>query len=219
MRGARWLAPLAVFMTVVLLSPSAYAHEQEILNVILVEDESRPGNVTDSAFVEGNGLVFRMRDDTANASMQVRIDLNQDGVFNSSEDNVSVWLTRSCSLDENGSLVDETCAVSHQFVFGNSSQGTYSYQVERVIENSTSEVWNYSIQVWPDIHDEPGQPSIGDCFGANCEEDDEIEVAVDSVEYDLASFLYVIMLLATLGIVVLYASIRKERLEKEQPPR
>ena len=75
MRGTRWLAPLAVFMTVVLLSPSACAHEQEILNVILVEDESRPGNVTDSAFVEGNGLVFRMRDDTANASMQVRIDL------------------------------------------------------------------------------------------------------------------------------------------------
>ena len=214
MRGTRRRASLAIFIVIVLLSPSTYAHEQEILNVILVEDEARPGNVTDTAFVEGNGLVFRMRDNTANATMQVRIDLNQDGVFNSSDDNYSVWLTRSCSLDENGSLVDETCAVSHQYIFANTSQGTYGYQIERVINNSTSEIWNYSIRVWPDIHDEPGQPSVGDCFGANCEEDVEIEVAVDSVEYDLASFLYVIMLLATLGIVVLYASIRKERLEK-----
>ena len=52
-----WPVALAVFLAAVLLSPSVCAHEQEILNVILVEDEARPGNVSDSAFVEGNGLV------------------------------------------------------------------------------------------------------------------------------------------------------------------
>ena len=171
MGESRCIAILAVFLTMVLLSPSVYAHEQEILNVILVEEEARPGNVSDSAFVEGNGIVFRMRDNTENASMQIRIDLNQDGVFNGSEDNVSVWLTRSCSLDENGSLIDKNCAVSHQIIFGNTSQGVYDYQIKRMIENSTSEVWNYSIQVWPDIHEEPGQPTVGDCFGAGCDEE------------------------------------------------
>ena len=205
---------LAVFLAVILLSPSVYAHEQEILNVILVEDEARPGNVSDSAFVEGNGLVFRMRDNTANASMQIRIDLDQDGLFNGSEDNVSVWLTRSCSLDENGSLVDENCAVSHQIIFGNTSQGVYDYQIERMVENSTSEVWNYSIQVWPDIHEEPGQPSIGDCFGANCEEGGDTNAAADDSSLSLESMLYVTMALATLGIIMLVMSIRKERLER-----
>ncbi len=205
---------LAVFLAVILLSPSVYAHEQEILNVILVEDEARPGNVSDSAFVEGNGLVFRMRDNTANASMQIRIDLDQDGLFNGSEDNVSVWLTRSCSLDENGSLVDENCAVSHQIIFGNTSQGVYDYQIERMVENSTSEVWNYSIRVWPDIHDEPGQPSIGDCFGANCEEESVVDAAANDSSLSLESVLYVIMALATLGIILLVMSIRKERLER-----
>ena len=205
---------LAVFLAVILLSPSVYAHEQEILNVILVEDEARPGNVSDSAFVEGNGLVFRMRDNTANASMQIRIDLDQDGLFNGSEDNVSVWLTRSCSLDENGSLVDENCAVSHQIIFGNTSQGVYDYQIERMVENSTSEVWNYSIQVWPDIHEEPGQPSIGDCFGANCEEEGDMNAAADDSSLSLESMLYVTMALATLGIILLVMSIRKERLER-----
>ncbi len=214
MGESRYIAILAIFLTLVLLSPSVYAHEQEILNVILVEEEARPGNVTDSAFVEGNGLVFRMRDNTENASMQIRIDLDQDGVFNGSEDNTSVWLTRSCSLDENGSLVDETCAVSHQFVFGNSSQGTYFYQVERMIENSTSEVWNYSIQVWPDIHEEPGQPSIGDCFGANCEDESSGEVASNDSKGSLESMLYLVMAIAALGIIILFTSIRNERLEK-----
>ena len=55
---------LATFLALILLSPSVYAHEQETLNVILVEEEARPGNVSDSAFVEGNGIVFRMRDNT-----------------------------------------------------------------------------------------------------------------------------------------------------------
>ena len=214
MGESRCIAILAVFLTMVLLSPSVYAHEQEILNVILVEEEARPGNVTDSAFVEGNGLVFRMRDNTENASMQIRIDLDQDGVFNGSEDNVSVWLTRSCSLDENGSLIDENCAVSHQIIFGNTSQGVYDYQIERMIENSTSEIWNYSIQVWPDIHEEPGQPSIGDCFGANCEDGGDVDAATTDSNGSLESMLYLIMALATLGIIILFSSIRNDRLEK-----
>ena len=214
MGESRCITILAVFLTLVLLSPSVYAHEQEILNVILVEEEARPGNVTDSAFVEGNGLVFRMRDNTENASMQIRIDLNQDGVFNGSEDNVSVWLTRSCSLDGNGSLIDENCAVSHQIIFGNASQGVYDYQIERMIDNSTSGVWNYSIQVWPDIHEEPGQPSIGDCFGANCEDGNDVDAATNDSNESIESLLYLIMALATLGIIILLTSIRKDRLEK-----
>ena len=76
-----WFKALGVFFALFLLTPSVSAHEQETLNVILVSDEIRPGNVTDTAFVEGNGIVFRMRDSTENASMQIRIDLNQDGVL------------------------------------------------------------------------------------------------------------------------------------------
>ena len=127
------------FLIVLLLSPSAAGHEQETLNVIIVEDEARPGNVTDSAFVEGNSVVFRMRDNTENASMRISIDNNQDGNFSSSSDNVSTWLTRTCELDENGSLVDEFCAVSYERIFNATSQGTYLYQVERKINQTLVE--------------------------------------------------------------------------------
>lgn len=215
MGRSRGLKVLVVFFTLFFLMPPASAHEQETLNVILVDDEVRPGNVTDTAFVEGNGIVFRMRDSTENASMQIRIDLNQDGVFGGDGDNMSVWLTRSCTLDENGTLVDESCAVSHALVFGNSSAGTYAYQVERVVNNSTTDVWNHSVIVHQDIHEEPGQPSIGDCFGAGCDEavsdDEQVEQSLITTE----NTLYAVMVFAALGIFMLALSIRNERANQD----
>ena len=98
---------LLLSLCLLLMAPTASAHEQETLNIILVEDNVRPGNVTDQTFVESNGLVFRMRDNTENVSMRVLIDLNIDGLFNGTLDNVSSWLTRSCELDGNGSLVND----------------------------------------------------------------------------------------------------------------
>ena len=215
MGRSRGLKVLVVFFTLFFLMPPASAHEQETLNVILVDDEVRPGNVTDTAFVEGNGIVFRMRDSTENASMQIRIDLNQDGVFGGDGDNMSVWLTRSCTLDENGTLVDESCAVSHALVFGNSSAGTYAYQVERVVNNSTTDVWNHSVIVHQDIHEEPGQPSIGDCFGAGCDDavsdDEQVEQSLITTE----NTLYAVMVFAALGIFMLALSIRNERANQD----
>ena len=201
MGRSRGLKVLVVFFTLFFLMPPASAHEQETLNVILVDDEVRPGNVTDTAFVEGNGIVFRMRDSTENASMQIRIDLNQDGFFGGDGDNMSVWLTRSCTLDENGTLVDESCAVSHALVFGNSSAGTYAYQVERVVNNSTTDVWNHSV--------------IGDCFGAGCDEavsdDEQVEQSLITTE----NTLYAVMVFAALGIFMLALSIRNERANQD----
>ncbi|NCG01621.1 MAG: hypothetical protein GWP25_07510 [Euryarchaeota archaeon] len=206
-----WFRAFSVFITAVLLMPLASAHEQEIFNVILIEDDVRPGNITDVTFVEGNGIVFRMRDTMENTSMQVRIDLDQDGLFEGEGDNISSWLTRSCELDENGSLVDESCAVSHSIVFGNTSQGTYGYQVERMVNNSTTDVWDYSIIVHADIHEEPGQPTVGDCFGAGCDEESDVSDEVQQTSDSIESKLSAVMAMASLGIFMMVLSIRKER--------
>lgn len=211
MGRSHWFNVFAIFMAMVLLTPLVSSHEQETFNVILVEDEARPGNITDVAFVEGNGVVFRMRDNAENVSMQVRVDLDQDGLFNGSEDSVSVWLTRSCEIDENGTLVDESCAVSHLLVFGNTSQGTYNYQVERLVNNSTTDVWNHSIVVHADIHEEPGQPNIGDCFGAGCDEESDSDVIIQQTNSSTESKLYAVMAISSLGVFMLILSIRNER--------
>jgi hypothetical protein len=117
-------------------------------------------------------------------------------------------------------LVDESCAVSHELVFGNTSAGTYVYQVERVVNNTTVDVWNYSITVHLDVHEEPGQPSIGDCFGAGCDDEVSEEVGLEQSITQTEYALYAVMVIASVGIFMLILSIRKERFEQNRtkPP-
>ena len=166
--GALLVAALIGLLTLT----HASAHEQETYNIIVVADGPMPANITDSGFVQGNIVVFRMKDTTENASIRVTIDTNQDGVFNSSTDDMSVWLVQSCELTENGTLVDETCAVSHSYEFNiNATVGDYGYLFERAINESIVTNETYTISLQKDVHEEPGVPTLGECFGIGCEAD------------------------------------------------
>ena len=200
-----------------LLSPTVVAHEQKTLTVILTDEGVVAGNVTDLAFVQGNSVWFRMEDSTNNTTMVVQIDTNLDGVFNASDDFDSGELVNACELDENGSLVDETCAVSatHQFM-QNATVGTYLFWVHRN-HNGSQTVWNHSITVNKDVHEEEG-PSAGDCFGVGCDVDDEEQV--DEVEASSVTDSPMILVLAAIsliGMVALTISIATERKEDETP--
>ena len=47
------------------------AHEQETYNVVVVAEGPMPANITDSDFVQGNAVVFRMKDTSENASIRI----------------------------------------------------------------------------------------------------------------------------------------------------
>jgi len=146
-------------------SPAVQAHEQKTLAVILLDDGIPSGNITDPTFVQGNAVWFRMEDSTNNTSMVVQLDLDQDGVFNASNDFESGALVNACELDENGTLVDESCAVSATYAFpANASTGTYTFWIHRT-HNESEERWEYHIVVHEDVHVEEGDgPSPGDCL-------------------------------------------------------
>ena len=141
MRSGVCVAMIGSLLLATLLSPAVVAHEQKTLTVILTDEGVVAGNVTDLAFVQGNSVWFRMEDSTNNTTMVVQIDTNFDGVFNASDDFDSGELVNACELDENGSLVDETCAVSatHQFM-QNATVGTYLFWVHRN-HNGSQTVW------------------------------------------------------------------------------
>jgi hypothetical protein len=189
------------------------AHEQKTLTVILTDEGVVAGNVTDLAFVQGNSVWFRMEDSTNNTTMVVQIDTNLDGVFNASDDFDSGELVNACELDENGSLVDETCAVSatHQFM-QNATVGTYLFWVHRN-HNGSQTVWNHSITVNKDVHEEDG-PSPGDCFGVGCDVDDEQDASAGENSSDV-SLIPVLAVTSLVGMVALALSIRKERIEQQ----
>ena len=205
--GALLVAALIGLLTLT----HASAHEQETYNIIVVADGPMPANITDSGFVQGNIVVFRMKDTTENASIRVTIDTNQDGVFNGSTDDMSVWLVQSCELTENGTLVDETCAVSHSYEFNiNATVGDYGYLFERAINESIVTNETYTISLQKDVHEEPGVPTLGECFGIGCEAD----VVAQEGEEVQTELLIIVMGVAIVGIIGLSISIMNE--SKEQ---
>ena len=202
---------LCTMMLCLVALPSMQAHEQKTLSVILLDDGAVYGNISDPSFVQGNAMWFKMEDGTGNATMVARLDVNQDGVFNASVDFESGVMMESCELDENGSLVDEECIVSSTYAFpSNASTGMYTYWILRD-HNTTVTMWNYTIYVHEDIHEEDG-PSPGDCFGAGCEtgaaEDEDVNSGVPTDE----AILQILALLAFIAIIFLSISIRKDRL-------
>ena len=210
------LAGLLVLVS--LFAPASLGHTQQTLTVILTDDGVVAGNITDPAFVQGNIAWFRMEDSTNNTSMVVRVDVDMDGAFNASSDFESPVLTNTCELDENGSLVDESCAVSSKYAFDmNASVGTYHFWVHRT-HNGTETVWNHTIMVHKDVHEEEG-PTPGDCFGAGCETDDvqtgqSEGVAATGDDRPLIISLAVISLA---GMIALTISIGKEQRQEDEP--
>ena len=204
--GALLVAALIGLLTLT----HASAHEQETYNIIVVADGPMPANITDSGFVQGNIVVFRMKDTTENASIRVTIDTNQDGVFNGSTDDMSVWLVQSCELTENGTLVDETCAVSHSYEFNiNATVGDYGYLFERAINESIVTNETYTISLQKDVHEEPGVPTLGECFGIGCEAD----VVAQEGEESQTELLIIVMGVAIVGIIGRSISIMNESKE------
>ena len=205
-----------LLVVVSLFAPASLGHTQQTLTVILTDEGVVAGNITDPAFVQGNIAWFRMEDSTDNTSMVVRVDVDMDGVFNASNDFESPMLTNTCELDENGSLVEETCAVSSKYAFDmNASVGTYQFWVHRT-HNGTETVWNHSIMVHKDVHEEDG-PSPGDCFGIGCESNEgQTGSATENASSTTdQSMVIVLGIVSLVGMLALTMSIRQERMEAE----
>ena len=217
MRKGRPVVLAGLLVLVSLFAPASLGHTQQTLTVILTDDGVVAGNITDPAFVQGNIAWFRMEDSTNNTSMVVRVDVDMDGAFNASTDFESPILTNTCELDENGSLVDETCAVSSKYAFDmNASVGTYHFWVHRT-HNGTDTVWNHTIMVHKDVHEEEG-PTPGDCFGAGCETDDVQTGQTEGVAAtgDDRSLIISLAVISLAGMIALTVSIGKEQRREDE---
>ena len=191
-----------------LVASTASAHEQETYNVIVIADGPMPANITDSDFVQGNAVVFRMKDTTENASIRITLDTDLNGAFDNQSDNRSDWLVYACELTDNGTLVDEDCSVSYTYEFAtNATPGAYAYQLEWSINETVTAVENYSILLWKDVHEEPGVPTLGDCFGIGCDVQDAVEEG-DDQSRDL--MLIAVTAGAAIGAIGLAISIRND---------
>ena len=206
-----------VGILVILMSPciAVQAHTPNVMMSILKEDGPVPKDVLETAgFVAGDGVKFKMGDNTNNSTIRVSIDIDDDGVFNESIDYFSSWLVFDCQYDENGTLLNSECVESDVFYFnGTNGPGIYSYQVERMVNGSHTDFWVNTIFVGVDIHEEGGLPSVGDCFGAGCEGVEELGSDDSNSNKDLISAL---MVISAIGLVVVSLSILSEKSSEEE---
>jgi len=142
-----------------------------------------------------------------------------DGAYNASEDFTSATLTESCELDENGSLVDASCAVSTTYVFeSNASVGTYTFWIQRTTDGNAT-LYQHTVVLHEDVHVENTDgPTPGDCFGAGCDGPEETTENQASAEDEAARggpFLG-FALLALIGALATANSIRKERTSSQK---
>jgi len=207
--GGRRVVAISFAAFLVMLSIGTVSgHEQETYNVIVVADGPMPANITDSDFVQGNAVVFRMKDTTENASIRITLDADLSGAFDNQSDNQSDWLVYACELTDNGTLADEDCSVSFTYEFAtNATPGTYAYQLEWAINETVTAVETYSILLWKDVHEEPGVPTLGDCFGIGCDVQDAVGEE-DKLSREL--MLMAVAVGAAIGAIGLSVSIRND---------
>ena len=189
------------------------AHTPNVMMIILKEGGPEPKDVLETAgLVEGDGIKFKVGDTTNNSSMRISIDLDKNGMFNDSGDFISQWMVFDCVYDENGTLLDDNCSESVVFYFnGTNGSGIYDYQLERMVNGSHTNVWINSIFVGIDVHEEGVLPSVGDCFGAGCE--DDISQASESEDEGLEKYIPLLMIVSAVGLLGVAISIITE--EKE----
>ncbi|MEC8540717.1 MAG: hypothetical protein VXY53_02645 [Candidatus Thermoplasmatota archaeon] len=213
--GRNMLRSVVTVVMLLLILPciSVQAHTPNVMMSILKDSGPEPMDVLETAgFVEGDGIKFKMSDNSNNATMRVSIDLDMDGKFNESSDYFSPWMVYDCLYDENGTLLDSECIESIVFYFNDSNgAGSYSYQVEKMVNESHTDFWVNSIFVGVDSHEEVGVPSIGDCFGSGCD-----EVANQALsESDDRKYISILMVISALGLIIIAISLVTEKPSEE----
>ncbi|MBK71649.1 MAG: hypothetical protein CMB43_04405 [Euryarchaeota archaeon] len=204
-----------VLLVLILPCVNVQAHTPNVMMSILKEEGPVPADIVEAAgFVEGDGVKFKMSDTANNSSMRVSIDLDRDGVFNESSDYFSSWMVYDCQYDANGTLLDPDCVESVVFYFnGTNGSGTYNYQIEKMVNDSHTNFWINTIFVGLDNHEEPGLPSVGECFGAGCEEVGDSSVGEEN---ESRKYISILMVISAVGLIGVAISLILEKPEYEE---
>ena len=137
-----------------IFSPSALAHEQKELSIILGEEGPIPDSIANGVLVETDYLFFINVDKRENSSHRIQIDADNDGIFDGSDDLATQWLQSSCATDENGSKMENDCMVNQFFLLAPENgllPGNISMRHQIRIDSETTNNLFY-VNFGPDIH-------------------------------------------------------------------
>ncbi|MFL2940932.1 MAG: hypothetical protein BEU01_01275 [Marine Group III euryarchaeote CG-Epi4] len=144
---------IVILISFQVFSPTTSAHTGENFMIIIKENESVPGNPT--MMVNDSALWVNV-DSRDNITHQIFVDANSDGIYNGSEDWMSVNLTHEGNCrNDNGTRI-ENCEASYTITFNESAMnmsyydivGTYAY----IDIDSNGTKFYGNITVIPELH-------------------------------------------------------------------
>ena len=84
-----------------------------------------------------------------------------------------------------------------------------------MVNGSHTNFWLNTIFVGIDNHSEVGLPSVGDCFGAGCEE--EVVDSSEGVEEGYEKYIPLLMIVSAVGLVGVTISLINEKKDYDEP--
>jgi len=129
-----------------MLATPVAGHELSVYTVIVNSEGAYPADVPNGSLKEGDAAWFWMKDSSENATMVV--ELEKDGATLRSP-----TLQFECELDENGTVIDESCKNRFDYTFNQyNSAGLWNITFLKYVNETLVETINGSVNIEADIH-------------------------------------------------------------------
>ena len=195
---------LVIAVGMLLLAAPVAAHELVIYTVINNDEGPQPAHLPEDALKVGDSVWFWMKDSTENASLV--IELSKDGATVRSP-----TLVYECALDENGSLVDESCKNRFDFTFSsNATIGLWNISYMTSINGTLSETISGSVIINQDLHLEAKHTHDGTTNDLTTNVDSSSD---DSMTQTIA---IIVSIVSAIGLGVLFIQTPKKTLKEEE---
>ena len=183
-------------MAIILIACPVAGHELSVYTVIINSEGVYPAHIPDDSLKEGDDAWFWMKDSTNNTTVVVELEWNGASVR-------SPHLHYECDLDENGTLVDESCSTRYDHTFNQqNSAGLWNITVLKYIDGELKEEISGSVCIEEDNHE-------GEAIDVVCVPPEAVDSATD--EYSTKKIVAAsVAIFAALGLFVTLSTIKGE---------
>lgn len=184
-------------MAVVMIACPVAGHELSVYTVMINSEGVYPAHIPDDSLKEGDDAWFWMKDSTNNTTVVIELEWNGASVR-------SPILHYECELDDNGTLVDESCSNRYDHTFNQqNSAGLWNITVLKYVDGELVNEILGSVCIEEDNHE-------GEAVDVVCVLSETVDSTTD--DYSTKEIIAAsIAIIAALGLFITLSTFKGER--------
>lgn len=189
-------------MAVVMIACPVAGHELSVYTVMINSEGVYPAHIPDDSLKEGDDAWFWMKDSTNNTTVVIELEWNGASVR-------SPILHYECELDDNGTLVDESCSNRYDHTFNQqNSAGLWNITVLKYVDGELVNEILGSVCIEEDNHE-------GEAVDVVCVLSETVDSTTD--DYSTKEIIAAsIAIIAALGLFITLSTFKGERNQFKQ---